>query len=235
MPINSSDSKALAGLGPPLPGVRVGFVQSLRMLVTYSFQGPGALEVWEPASHKEGRRLEGSLPLLEPCGQTWGSRQSLLLASGCDTVFQSISRAGLLSLELGLETEGCNWAGPDQGLPRTNPSPISSVMKMKVSDAHFLSCFTDAKTTTKWKKLTNWWPWAHRPQTYWSLRIDINPCDTALLPHHQPIRELFTSWSHTLGLPLLIWPLKMLCWNTIWEFRCFEQLVALDSLLGALR
>ena len=45
MPINSSDSEALAGLGPPLPEVRVGFVQSLRMLVIYSFQGPGALEV----------------------------------------------------------------------------------------------------------------------------------------------------------------------------------------------
>ena len=26
-------------------------------------------------------------------------------------------------------------------------------------------------------------------QTYWCLRIDnVNPCDTALLPHHQPIR-----------------------------------------------
>ena len=194
MPINSSDSEALAGLGPPLPEVRFGFVQSLRMLVIYSFQGPGALEVWEPASHKKGRRLERSLPLLEPSGQRWGSCRSVLLASGCDTVFQSIIRAGLLSLELGLETEGCNWAGPDQGLPRTNPSPISSALaplrstQMIVSDAHFLSCFTDAKTTTKWKKLTNWWLWAHSPQTYWSLRIDVNPSDTALLPHHQPIR-----------------------------------------------
>ena len=45
MPINSSDSEALAGLGPPLPGVRFGFVQSLSMLVTYSFQGLEALEI----------------------------------------------------------------------------------------------------------------------------------------------------------------------------------------------
>ena len=75
---------------------------------------------------------------------------------------------------------------------------------MIVSDAHFLSCFTDAKTTTKWKKLINWWQWAaHSPQTYWSLRIDVNPCDTALLPHHQPIRDLCASWSHALGCPSL--------------------------------
>ena len=49
------------------------------------------------------------------------------------------------------------------------------------------------------------------PQTYWSLRIDnVNPCDTTLLPHHQPIRELYTRWSYTLRLPSLTWPLKML-------------------------
>ena len=36
------------------------------------------------------------------------------------------------------------------------------------------------------------------PQTDWSLRIDgINPYDTNLLYHHQPIRELYTSLSHT--------------------------------------
>ena len=36
------------------------------------------------------------------------------------------------------------------------------------------------------------------PQTYWSLRIHgINPYDTNLLHHHQPIRELYTSLSHT--------------------------------------
>ena len=36
------------------------------------------------------------------------------------------------------------------------------------------------------------------PQTDWSLRIDgINPYDTNLLYNHQPIRELYTSLSHT--------------------------------------
>lgn len=36
------------------------------------------------------------------------------------------------------------------------------------------------------------------PPTDWSLRIDgINPYDTNFLYHHQPIRELCTSWSHT--------------------------------------
>ena len=54
----------------------------------------------------------------------------------------------------------------------------------------FLSCFTDAKTTTKWEKLTTWWSWAHRPQTYQGLRID-----------------------NVIPAPALTWPLKMLCWN----------------------
>ena len=81
-----------------------------------------------------------------------------------------------------------------------------------ISDAHFLSCFTDAKTATKWKKLTTWWPWALSPQTYWSLRIDnVDPCDPTLLPHHQP--QFFDS--HTLWLPSLTLPLKMLPWNPL--------------------
>lgn len=41
------------------------------------------------------------------------------------------------------------------------------------------------------------------------LRID-NPC---VLPHHQPIRELCTSWSHTLELPSLTWSLNT---ETLW-------------------
>ena len=49
-----------------------------------------------------------------------------------------------------------------RGLPRTDPSPISSGVaplwstQIIVSYAYFLS-FSDAKTTTKWKKLTTWW------------------------------------------------------------------------------
>ena len=50
------------------------------------------------------------------------------------------------------------------------------------------------------KKLTTWSSWGCSPQTFWHLRTD----------HHQPIRELYTSWSLTLGLPPLIWPLKVL-------------------------
>ena len=59
------------------------------------------------------------------------------------------------------------------------------------------------------------------PQTYWSLRIYIaNPCERILLPHYQPIRELCTSWSHSLGCSSLIWLLKMLSWNQwgVWIF-----------------
>ena len=86
------------------------------------------------------------------------------------------------------------------GLSQDRAFPIGSAVgplwrtQVIVFDVHFLSCFTDAKPSTKWKKLTTWWPWAHSPQTYWSLRI-VNPCDTTLLPHHHPIRDLCTSWS----------------------------------------
>ena len=69
------------------------------------------------------------------------------------------------------------------------------------------------KLPTKWKMLTTWWPWAHSPQASWSLRTDnVNPCDTTLLPHHQWVRELCMSWSHSLRphLPHLafknVWP-----------------------------
>ena len=61
----------------------------------------------------------------------------------------------------------------------------------------------------------------------WSLRSDnVNPYDTALLPHYQLIRELLTSWSHTVGYPSLTWPLKMPYWkpsgtlglvSTVWD------------------
>ena len=42
------------------------------------------------------------------------------------------------------------------------------------------------------------------PQSFQCLRID----------HHQPIRELCTSWSHILGRPSPTLPFKMLCWNS---------------------
>ena len=74
----------------------------------------------------------------------------------------------------------------------------------------FPKLFYRNKNPTKWKMLTTWWHW---PQVYWSLRIDhVNPCDTTLLPQHQSIRELCTSWLYTLWHPLT-WPLKMLCWT----------------------
>ena len=39
--------------------------------------------------------------------------------------------------------------------------------------------------------LIGWWPWAYSSQVPWSLRIDnVNPCDTVLLPHHQPIKRI---------------------------------------------
>jgi len=44
---------------------------------------------------------------------------------------------------------------------------------------------------TKWKKLTTWWPWAHSPQTYWSLSIDnANPCDITLFRSDQSLSHV---------------------------------------------
>ena len=80
----------------------------------------------------------------------------------------------------------------------------------------FLICFLDAKTPTKWKTLSTWWPWAHSSQTYWSLKIDnSNSCHSTLLPHYQPVRELWTTCSQILGLPKLTLPLEMLCWKPL--------------------
>lgn len=48
--------------------------------------------------------------------------------------------------------------------------------------------------TTKEKKWTTWSSRACGPQTFWRLGVD----GVDLLPRHQPIREMCTSWSHTL-------------------------------------
>ena len=79
---------------------------------------------------------------------------------------------------------------PSRTLGGQTSSPISSAVAppwsthLIVSDAHFLSCFTDAEIPTQWKILTTWWPWACSPQAYASLRIDnADPHDTVLLPH----------------------------------------------------
>ena len=59
------------------------------------------------------------------------------------------------------ENLGQSWVVTEQdpmGPSRAGPSPISSALApplrtlIIVSDAHFLSCFTDAKTTIKGKK-----------------------------------------------------------------------------------
>ena len=50
----------------------------------------------------------------------------LSASTNCDTVFQSISRAGLLSLELGLETEGY-ISFPDTKVRDTSRGDISAM------------------------------------------------------------------------------------------------------------
>lgn len=61
--------------------------------------------------------------------------------------------------------------------------------QIRLFPTHFLS-FSDAKSTTKGKKLTTWWSGEHSSQSYWCLRVDnVYPCDSALWPHYLPIRE----------------------------------------------
>ena len=107
--------------------------------------------------------------------------------------------------------------GPSQDRPLPHTLDFSSTLKnleKSIWCTFPVLFYGFQKTPTKWKTLTTWWP--PGPQAYWSLRIDnFNPYDTSLLPHHQPIRELFTSWSLILRLPSITWPLKMLCWNPL--------------------
>ena len=64
----------------------------------------------------------------------------------------------------------CNGAGPYGAFRGQTPSPMFSAVAPLwstyriVSDAYFPSCFTDTKTTTKWKKLTTWWSWTGSPR-----------------------------------------------------------------------
>lgn len=88
--------------------------------------------------------------------------------------------------------------------------------EITTSDAQFLNCFTDVKTFHQREDvnylmtMSTWLP------GYWSLMIfTIHPCDTILLPRHQPSRELCMKWSYTLWHPPphFTWPLKLLSWN----------------------
>ena len=61
-----------------------------------------------------------------------------------------------------------------------------------------LSCLSDAKTSTRWKKLIVCWPPAHGPQTCWNQKVgDWDSQNIILLPHHQQIRRMSISWSCT--------------------------------------
>ena len=73
-------------------------------------------------------------------------------------------------------------------------------------------CFSGAKITAKWKKLTAWCSWAHSPQTFWCLRIDdVTLPVTSLSPNQRIVHKLI---AHPVTCPSLTWLLKLLCWNT---------------------
>ena len=126
------------------------------------------------------------------------------------------------------------WAGTYGAFQGQAPPPISSDLvllwntQITVSDAHFLSYFTHAITSTKWRKLMMIkYPLddhgVPKPQTCWCLRTDnVTPWDTTLFPHHQPIRQLCMSWSHALHFPSLPLPLNASL-KPITEFRSFKH------------
>ena len=62
-----------------------------------------------------------------------------------------------------------------------------------------------------------------QPQASWSLRTSkVNPCDHALPPHHQSIRELYTRESPALGPWSLTRLLKVLCWKPLGHSGLFR-------------
>ena len=66
------------------------------------------------------------------------------------------------------------------------------------------------------------------PQASWNLRIDkVKPCDTTLLPHHQPTKELCKIYliMYLATFPSLIWLLKMLCLKPFRELGIFKAWV----------
>ena len=157
----------------------------------------------------------------------------LLSACTCSKYFAGplgMRVVGEMERRVETKVEGRVETKPDPvGLSQDRPSPqvlcFSSSLNYlgnSISDEHFLSCFSDNKTTTKWKKLATWWSWTHSSQTFWSLRIDnITLCDSTQLPHHQP--ENCAQADHKPWDPLHHLAFKNVLLKPIKKFRCFEN------------
>ena len=151
--------------------------------------------------------------------------------------FQSVWNHIWISLmKTSAKTQNCNRAELYGAIPGQTPPLHIFCFSSSLEYLHNLMYISwvvwpDAKTPTKWKTLTTWWPWGPSPQTYWSLRIDVNPCDTTLLSYHQPIIELCMSWLHTCDFPLSPGLYKGLL-KTQWGVKAFWALAVLDSLYG---
>ena len=119
------------------------------------------------------------------------------------------------------------WLGLGAFIARgPGPSPGHLVGELRTLKPHgtVKIMFFVKFNTTKRKKFNYLMIWACTSlQTYWCLRIDnVDPGDIALVPYHQSIKELCTSWSHTLRCPFLNLPFKILL-KPIREFGCFEH------------
>ena len=115
------------------------------------------------------------------------------------------------------EPMGLSWDRPLR--------PMSSALApfwstwITVSEAHFLSCFTDAKTPTKWKKVTTWWPSA-QPTGAWGLimlTLVSPPCYFTI----NQSENCATKRSHP-TTPLCHLAFKIAWLKAMGEFRCFE-------------
>ena len=100
-----------------------------------------------------------------------------------------------------------NWAGPCGAfLGQTPPHIICFSFSLKELDniiwGTFPELFYRYENLHQMEDVNYLMTISIYPQDSWSLRIyNVYPCDIALLPHHQPIRELCTSWSHILWPP----------------------------------
>ena len=82
-----------------------------------------------------------------------------------------------------------NQAGPKRSCPHI----LCFSSSLKYLSNGIWCTFPELTYPHQIEEINHLMTWAHGSQTYWSLRIDnVNSCDTTLLPHHQPIRELCT-------------------------------------------
>ena len=112
-------------------------------------------------------------------------------------------------------------------------SASGSVLPMNIKDRFplRLTCLTSFQSKGLSRVFSN--TTVQKPKDFWSLSPGkVNPCDTTLCSHHQPIRELCTIWSHTLQPSPPSPDFKMLCQNILGSSRLFRAWISLSLCLA---